>query len=162
MFADFELTNGMEEHTHEFVFSVENNAEEKYLLIRYVCECGEKYSGEIYIFLTDENGETKTLTVNEEGKLDYSMMSGTYQLIFENAEGEVLSEYELKIEVEEPDGGNGDTHEPNNPDGNRDADKANNSGTLIALLVLLGVFAAGGVTMFLIIQKKKRNNTERK
>lgn len=100
LLADFVLTNGEpEEHTHAYVFELEDNAEERYFTIRYVCECGEAYPGALYISYTAENGETGTLTANEEGVVDYSMLEGACHILIET-EAEVL--YELDLPAVQP------------------------------------------------------------
>lgn len=100
LLADFVLTNGEpEEHTHAYVFELEDNAEERYFTIRYVCECGEAYPGALYISYTAENGETGTLTANEDGIVDYSMLEGACHILIET-EAEVL--YELDLPAVQP------------------------------------------------------------
>ena len=100
LLADFELTNGEAEgHVHAYVFESEDNAEERYFTIRYVCECGEAYPGVLYISYTAENGETGTLTANEDGIVDYSMLEGACHILIET-EAEVL--YELDLPAVQP------------------------------------------------------------
>ena len=100
LLADFELTNGEpEEHTHAYVFELEDNAEERYFTFRYACECGEAYPGTLYISYTAENGETGTLTASEAGIVDYSMLEGACHIRIET-ETKVL--YELDLPAEQP------------------------------------------------------------
>ena len=100
LLADFELTNGeTEEHVHAYVFELEDNAEERYFTLRYVCECRETYPGALYISYTAEDGETGTLTASEEGVVDYSMLEGAGHIRIET-EIEVL--YELDLSAVQP------------------------------------------------------------
>ena len=100
LLADFELTNGEpEDHAHAYVIELEDNADERYFTIRYVCECGEAYPGVLYISYTAENGETGTLTANEDGIVDYSMLEGACHILIET-EAEVL--YELDLPAVQP------------------------------------------------------------
>ena len=121
LLAYFEITTSAdmpEEHVHTFVFETENNAEERYFTIRYACACGEKYTGTIYISYSSGAGEVGTLTSNEDGIVDYSMMEGTYHITIET-ESEILGEFELVVttEPEEPETpGEGEQEEPEQPE----------------------------------------------
>ena len=136
LLAYFEITTSAdmpEEHVHTFVFETENNAEERYFTIRYACACGEKYTGTIYISYSSEAGEVGTLTSNEDGIVDYSMMEGTYHIAIET-ESEILGEFELVVttEPEEPETpGEGEQEEPEQPEdgdgGKRKSRKNRNS-----------------------------------
>lgn len=84
-----------EEHTHAFIFQMENDEEGQRLCISYLCECGEAYGGEMVVLFTDAEGIGTVLQTDENGYADYSALNGTYRVTIIDAEGELLADFEL-------------------------------------------------------------------
>lgn len=171
---DLSAVQPPDEHTHAYVFKLEDNAEEGYFTVRYVCDCGEVYAGTLHMTYTNENGETGTLAIDAEGKADYSALAAGMYRVMVFADAGQISEFELRIEQtppepEEPD--DGKDEQPPIPDegtgedkpGDESGGQAENKGntpTLAVLFVLLGVLAACGIAV--LIAKKRKNKTEKK
>ena len=86
---------GEDEHTHTYIFQMENDEERKCLRISYICECGNVYDGTLQILCTDAEGIGTVLQTDENGCADYSAMTGYYRVTITNAEGELLADFEL-------------------------------------------------------------------
>lgn len=86
---------GEDEHTHAYIFQMENDEAGKRLLISYLCECGKAYDGEIVILFTDAEGIGTVLELAADGTADYSALNGTYRVTITDAEGELLADFEL-------------------------------------------------------------------
>lgn len=86
---------GGDEHTHAYIFQMENDEERKCLRISYICECGKAYGSTLQILCTDAEGIGMVLQTDENGCADYSAMTGYYRVTITNAEGELLADFEL-------------------------------------------------------------------
>ena len=183
VFADFELVNGdEEEHTHIYTAEIRTNELDKTFVVEYACECGQTYEGSLTVIAADGAGQEIELIANEFGEYDYSALVGRYQINISNENGEVLYSFEVENaadpgtgtdeenpnpgdgtedpEPSEPGDGGADNEQPEVPESPSDEDD-NNSATLAILLSILGVLAAGGIAVFVVIKKKNGNSKKK-
>ena len=134
------------EHTHEYSLSVTRNNEENYFVLQHICDCGEVANSLLNVIFLDENGNLIPLTADENGKVDYSHLSGDFTVYISDKDSTVLTTFELSVYEEEI---------PNEPPVIDDTDIPENSSLPVVLAVALVLLAAGGIAAFIF--NKKRN-----
>ena len=172
-----------EDKQHEYVFSQSFDKEGKTLTIAYECECGERYSGAIQLFITDSAGNTVAEVITGNTTLDFKDRLDDYTVIAIDADGVVIDIFEIKNKSEElkptepevPGTSDdkkepSDTTEPENPVEPTEPDnseqpsdkqeKVTDNVMLPILVVLFGLLGAGGVVTYMLI-KKNRNKTKK-
>lgn len=92
--------NLTEEHIHRYSLTVTRHDEEKYLVLRYACDCGVVDNSKVYAVFIDENGGYITLNADGNGKVDCSALVGDYNVFILNDNGEILSNFKLTVEPE--------------------------------------------------------------
>lgn len=165
-------TNDNQNHKHEYFLFYGKDEVAHVIQFGYNCECGEPYSGELKTLFSDENGNVTIVPV-EAGMIDYSEMSGNFNVIVMDESGNTLTSFDVSnVKAEnntpnvpeqkeeeppvEPDEKQEETKGDEEPDAPVKENK--NLGLLLGIGIAMLVIAAGLVTTLIVIKKKNKNN----